>query len=252
MGLLDETARWAGTTFTGTWTTAEPGLKATGPATGDALGEVVTADADTLSRSAARAAEAGRAWAKTREAGKTRAPARLDVDLALEEVQLLQAVARPGRPWGTPLQTAQPGRTSLARRVPFTGSTPVGRSLSKAVGRRFKKFVSELGGSNAFVVLGDAGVPAAAAAGAFGSFAHQGQICMAVGRHLVAASGDVDLGPVINRRQAGHLTHIVGRPAFAKEISAERGRPFRSDREPRGVHPDPVGHDPAHPAQTPF
>jgi acyl-CoA reductase-like NAD-dependent aldehyde dehydrogenase len=46
----------------------------------------------------------------------------------------------------------------------------------------------ELGGNNALVVLDDADVEAAASAGAWGSFLHQGQICMTTGRHLVHAS----------------------------------------------------------------
>lgn len=41
--------------------------------------------------------------------------------------------------------------------ISFTGSIPVGRNLSEAAGRNFKKMVSELGGNNAFVVLVDAG-----------------------------------------------------------------------------------------------
>jgi benzaldehyde dehydrogenase (NAD) len=43
----------------------------------------------------------------------------------------------------------------------------------------------ELGGNSALVVLDDADLDLAVSAGAFGSFMHQGQICMTTGRHLV-------------------------------------------------------------------
>ncbi|HEX4082155.1 MAG TPA: aldehyde dehydrogenase family protein, partial [Acidimicrobiales bacterium] len=121
--------------------------------------------------------------------------------------------------------------------VSFTGSTPVGKNLGEAAGRHLVRMVAELGGNNPFVVLDDADVEAAAQAGAYGSFTHQGQICMAIGRHLVAESiadqyvdalaaaadsltvgdptDDVDLGPVINQSQVDHIDDIVGRTVDA-------------------------------------
>jgi benzaldehyde dehydrogenase (NAD) len=348
VGLLDDESIWRGKIFTGEWTSTGQIMQATEPATGDVLGEVGTASAEVLAGCAERAADAGRRWAATgfqeraavlqraatlfeenrdeitgwltREAGKAKAAATLDFDLALTELQA--AAALPAQPWGTLLPTAEPGRISLARRIPygviaviapwnfplilalrsvapalatgnavilkpasetaiccgvviarlfeeaglpagalhmlpgpgrelgnavaedpnidmisFTGSTPVGRNLSEAAGKHFKKMVSELGGNNAFVVLDDVDVEAAAAAGAYGSFAHQGQICMATGRHLVAESiaptytniiakiadgltvgdprGDVDLGPIINQAQLDHITDIVRRSVDA-------------------------------------
>lgn len=117
--------------------------------------------------------------------------------------------------------------------ISFTGSTQVGRGLAEAAGRGLKKIVCELGGNNAFIVLEDADVSVAAAAGAYGAFTHQGQICMAIGRHLVAEQladryadelvrraealtvgdprGPVDLGPVINASQADHVQDVVAR-----------------------------------------
>ncbi|MBV9005489.1 MAG: aldehyde dehydrogenase family protein [Solirubrobacterales bacterium] len=69
--------------------------------------------------------------------------------------------------------------------VSFTGSTAVGRLVGEACGRNLKRVALELGGNNAFIVLEDADVAAASSAGAWGSFVHQGQICMTAGRHLV-------------------------------------------------------------------
>ncbi len=70
----------------------------------------------------------------------------------------------------------------------FTGSTAAGRKIAAAAGPLLKKVHLELGGNNALLVLPDADIDAAAAAGAWGSFLHQGQICMTTGRHLVHRS----------------------------------------------------------------
>ncbi|MEU4839791.1 aldehyde dehydrogenase family protein [Nocardia testacea] len=70
----------------------------------------------------------------------------------------------------------------------FTGSTAAGRRIAAAAGPLLKKLHLELGGNNALLVLPDADVQAAASAGAWGSFLHQGQICMTTGRHLVHRS----------------------------------------------------------------
>ncbi|MGW0005458.1 aldehyde dehydrogenase family protein [Nocardia grenadensis] len=70
----------------------------------------------------------------------------------------------------------------------FTGSTAAGRRIAGAAGPLLKKLHLELGGNNALLVLPDADVQAAASAGAWGSFLHQGQICMTTGRHLVHRS----------------------------------------------------------------
>lgn len=69
--------------------------------------------------------------------------------------------------------------------ISFTGSTAAGRRIGEAAGPLLKKVHLELGGNNALLVMPDADLDAAASAGAWGSFLHQGQICMATGRHLV-------------------------------------------------------------------
>jgi benzaldehyde dehydrogenase (NAD) len=72
--------------------------------------------------------------------------------------------------------------------ISFTGSTAVGRKIGAAAGATLKRVSLELGGKNPFIVLPDADVELAAHAGMFGSFFHHGQICMAVGLHLVHES----------------------------------------------------------------
>ena len=71
------------------------------------------------------------------------------------------------------------------RRLNFTGSSAVGRLMAEAAGRQLKRVVLELGGSNPLLVLADADLDYAVNASAFGSFLHQGQICMSTRRILV-------------------------------------------------------------------
>ena len=118
--------------------------------------------------------------------------------------------------------------------VSFTGSTAAGRRVGELAGRLLKKVSLELGGNNAFVVLDDADLEAAASAGAYASFQFQGQVCFAAGRHIVHRSvagayvdalvekaarlrlgdpyrEDVDLGPIVNEKQLARVDGIVRR-----------------------------------------
>ncbi|MEV7453835.1 aldehyde dehydrogenase family protein [Streptomyces nigra] len=72
--------------------------------------------------------------------------------------------------------------------VSFTGSTGAGRAVGEAAGRHLKRAHLELGGNSALVVLEDADLDAVISTAAWGSFFHQGQICMTTGRHLVHRS----------------------------------------------------------------
>lgn len=69
--------------------------------------------------------------------------------------------------------------------VAFTGSTAAGRKVGETCSRLLKRAHLELGGKNAMIVLDGADTDKAASAAAFGSFLHQGQICMTAGRHIV-------------------------------------------------------------------
>ena len=71
------------------------------------------------------------------------------------------------------------------RRISFTGSTAVGRTLAEQAGRYLKRVTLELGGSDAFLVLADADVDYAVSAAVFGRFLHQGQICMSSKRIIL-------------------------------------------------------------------
>jgi benzaldehyde dehydrogenase (NAD) len=116
--------------------------------------------------------------------------------------------------------------------ISFTGSTAAGRKVGALAGQHLKRVHLELGGNSALIVLDDADIAAAASAGAWGSFLHQGQICMTTGRHLVQdaiyddyvaaiaekashlpvgdpASGQVALGPIIDERQRDKVHALV-------------------------------------------
>ncbi|MEU6314762.1 aldehyde dehydrogenase family protein [Streptomyces sp. NPDC047014] len=118
------------------------------------------------------------------------------------------------------------------RVISFTGSTASGRAVGELAGRHLKRAHLELGGNSALVVLRDADLDAAVAQASWGSFFHQGQICMTAGRHLVHASlydeyverlaaraeelavGDpyreqVHLGPLIDRAQLERVHALV-------------------------------------------
>jgi benzaldehyde dehydrogenase (NAD) len=128
--------------------------------------------------------------------------------------------------------------------VSFTGSTAVGRRVGQLAGGMLKKVSLELGGNNAFIVLDDADLDAAAAAGAFSAFQFQGQVCFAAGRHLVhrsiaepyiaALTGkarrlrtgdpyreDVQLGPIVNEQQIARVDDIVQRSIAAGAVVEE-------------------------------
>ncbi|MEY3037310.1 MAG: aldehyde dehydrogenase family protein [Burkholderiaceae bacterium] len=69
--------------------------------------------------------------------------------------------------------------------ISFTGSTPVGRMIAARAGAHLKKACVELGGKDALIVCEDADLERATQAANFGSFMHQGQICMSVEKILV-------------------------------------------------------------------
>ena len=74
---------------------------------------------------------------------------------------------------------------AAVRRISFTGSTRTGRLLAQKAAKYLKRMVLELGGQNPLIVLADADLDYAVNATAFGTFLHQGQICMSARNIIV-------------------------------------------------------------------
>ncbi|SPJ24199.1 aldehyde dehydrogenase family protein [Palleronia abyssalis] len=129
--------------------------------------------------------------------------------------------------------------------VSFTGSTAVGRHIAAKCGAHLKKACVELGGKDSMIVLEDADLDAAARAANFGSFMHQGQVCMStekllihegvwddfMGRFLDRArklkTGPTDdkdnvIGPLVNTRQAIRVKALID-DAVGKGARVELG-----------------------------
>src|SRR6266487_1599582 len=95
------------------------------------------------------------------------------------------------------------------RRINFTGSTRVGRIVAETAARHLKRVLLELGGKAPLVVLADADLERAVAAANFGSFMHQGQICMSTERIVIDRSVADEFAQKLSER-AGSLK--VGDP----------------------------------------
>lgn len=118
--------------------------------------------------------------------------------------------------------------------VSFTGSTAVGKWISKVAGERLAKTCMELGGKNALVVCDDANMDNALKWSLLSSFSNAGQRCAASSRIIVFESiydefktkfveatkklkmgptDDHQLGPVINERQLNNMCQAVEQAA---------------------------------------
>ncbi len=76
----------------------------------------------------------------------------------------------------------------LVRKVAFTGSTPVGKSIMAMAAGDLKRVTLELGGSDPLIICDDADLDGAASAASVGRFFNCGQACLAVKRLYVFES----------------------------------------------------------------
>src|SRR5271155_5624491 len=199
-------------------------------------------------------------WWGIRESGKIPPAMGFETHVATQEIY--EAATLPSRASGELLPSEQP-RLSFAERVPVgvvgviapfnfpqilaIRSVAPALALGNAVilkpdprtagcgglaARQLKRVHLELGGNSALIVLDDVDLDRAVSAGAWGSFLHQGQICMPTGRHLVheaiyddyvarladkashlpvgnPATEQVALGPIIDERQRDKVHSLV-------------------------------------------
>lgn len=74
---------------------------------------------------------------------------------------------------------------SLVRKLSFTGSTEVGKTLIEQSASNIKKVSMELGGNAPFLVFNDADIDAAVEGALAGKFRNSGQTCVSINRFLV-------------------------------------------------------------------
>ncbi|MBO3748427.1 aldehyde dehydrogenase family protein [Streptosporangiaceae bacterium NEAU-GS5] len=119
----------------------------------------------------------------------------------------------------------------------FTGSREVGLAIAASAAADLRPIRLELGGDNAFIVLDDADVEAAAACALIASLEFQGQTCISSSRHLVHRDAadryleavvrrvealrvgdpmrdDPDLGPLISRTQLNRVHEGIVQPSI--------------------------------------
>src|SRR6516162_9619254 len=114
----------------------------------------------------------------------------------LTAVRIGELALEAGLPEG--VFTVLPGKGSLVgqrlvdhpavRKIVFTGSTEVGRSIMADCARQVKRLTLELGGKSANIVFADADLELAAARAPYGVFDNAGQDCCARSRILVERS----------------------------------------------------------------
>jgi acyl-CoA reductase-like NAD-dependent aldehyde dehydrogenase len=141
--------------------------------------------------------------------------------------------------------TVIPGRGSVVgerfvshpdvRKICFTGSTEVGKSIMRGCADQVKRCTLELGGKSANVIFADADIAAAAASAPYAVFDNAGQDCCARSRILIQesvhdefldhlqravdamvvtdpAAADAEMGPLISadqrRRVQGYLDEV--------------------------------------------
>jgi succinate-semialdehyde dehydrogenase/glutarate-semialdehyde dehydrogenase len=178
-------------------------------------------------------------------------------DTPLTALLLARLLAEAGAPAGTVnvLTTDRPGElveAALAdervRKLSFTGSTGVGRTLLKQAADRIVNCSMELGGNDPFVVLEDADLDAAVEGAMLAKMRNGGQACTAANRFLVAASvadefaarlgermaalrmgpgtsEDTQIGPMVNRRAVEGIADKVDRSVDAGAELVVGGKP---------------------------
>jgi succinate-semialdehyde dehydrogenase/glutarate-semialdehyde dehydrogenase len=168
-------------------------------------------------------------------------------DTPLTALLLASLLAEAGAPAGVVnvLTTDKPGDLVEAalsdervRKLSFTGSTNVGRTLLRQAADRIVNTSMELGGNDPFIVLDDADLDAAVEGAMLAKMRNGGQACTAANRFLVQSSvaadfatklaekmgalvmgpgtaEDTQLGPMVNARAVDGIADKVDRTVAA-------------------------------------
>ncbi|GAA3688524.1 NAD-dependent succinate-semialdehyde dehydrogenase [Gordonia hankookensis] len=138
------------------------------------------------------------------------------------------------------------------RKISFTGSTQVGRALLGQAADQVLRTSMELGGNAPFIVFDDADLDAAVDGALAAKMRNGGEACTAANRFLVHNSvrarftsalaerigalrvgagwqDDVDLGPIINRRQRDRIATLVDDAVAAGATVRTGGKTFDGD-----------------------
>jgi succinate-semialdehyde dehydrogenase/glutarate-semialdehyde dehydrogenase len=182
-------------------------------------------------------------------------------DTPLTALLLAKLLTEAGAPAGTVnvLTTDKPGdlvEAALAdervRKLSFTGSTGVGRTLLKQAADRIVNASMELGGNDPFIVLDDADIDAAVEGAMLAKMRNGGQACTAANRFLVAesvadefaaklaarmgelqlgpgTSEETQIGPMVNRRAVEGIADKVNRSVDAGAKALLGGEPVKGD-----------------------
>ncbi len=135
--------------------------------------------------------------------------------------------------------------SELVRKISFTGSTEVGRTLMEQAASTIKRISLELGGNAPFLVFNDADIDLAVKGAIAGKFRNTGQTCVSINRfyvqedvyaefckkltaavkNLVVGNGlkkTTQVGPLINKSGLEKVEHHVA-DALAKGAKIETG-----------------------------
>jgi aldehyde dehydrogenase (NAD+) len=146
--------------------------------------------------------------------------------------------------------------------VSFTGSTRAGVAVARAAADTVKRVAQELGGKSANIILDDANLDQAVAAGVLGCFLNSGQSCNAPTRMLVpkaqhdravavakaAAEGmkvgdpfgdGVRLGPVVSEAQWNKIQGLI-KKGIEEGATLVTGGPGRPDGLAKGYYVRPT------------
>jgi len=128
--------------------------------------------------------------------------------------------------------TTQLIASPVIKKVNFTGSTNVGRIISKLCAEHIKPCLMELGGKAPAVVLDDADLKLAAKEVALGAFMNSGQICMSTERVIVFKSISKEFIDVFREttKQIWPESHVL-----ISKVSWEKNKNLLEDAKKKGV-----------------